>query len=228
MKRTEDARVKRSTLYVATGSPGKLRDFAAAAATFAGEHRGPWILEPLPALAMTPAPPEDGTTFLENACSKGLYYARLAPGAMVLADDSGLVVDALGGAPGVYSARYSSLAGDNAAHTADTDARSDTANNARLLRELARSGQPQPWTARYQCVLAVVQDGAILATANGFVEGEIVTMPRGSNGFGYDPYFLLPQLGLTMAELSMGMRLACNHRGAALRELLPRLPAPLP
>ena len=213
--------MKRSTLYVATGSLGKLRDFAAAAA----EHGSRWALEPLAALATIPAPPEDGTTFLENASSKALYYARFASGAMVLADDSGLVVDALGGAPGVYSARYSSLdeAGPSAdaAHTADTDAR----NNARLLRELARSRAAQPWTARYGCVLAVAQDGTVLATANGFVEGEIITAPRGTQGFGYDPYFLLPQLGLTMAELSMETRLALNHRGAALRSLLPQLMA---
>ncbi len=211
----------RSTLYVATGSPGKLRDFAAAAA----EHGSRWTLEPLPALAEIAAPPEDGTTFIENACSKALYYARFAPGAAVLADDSGLVVDALGGAPGVYSARYSSLAevGSpiDAAFIADTDAR----NNARLLRELARSHAPQPWTARYQCVLAVVQHGSVLATADGFVEGQIITAPRGGNGFGYDPYLLLPQLALTMAELSMDTRLALNHRGTALRELLPRLSA---
>ncbi len=176
-----------------------------------------------------PAPPEDGTTFLENACSKALYYARFAPGGTVLADDSGLVVDALGGAPGVYSARYSSLPGVDAGpppqapHTADTDAR----NNARLLSELARARQPQPWTARYQCVLAAVRDGAVLATAEGFVEGEIVPTPQGTHGFGYDPHFLLPWLGLTMAELSPHTRLQINHRGAALRQLLPRLHAPL-
>ncbi len=216
--------MRRSTLYVATGSPGKLRDFATAAA----ELSNVWTLEPLLALAAVSAPPEDGTTFFENACIKALYYARFAPGAAVLADDSGLVVDALGGAPGVYSARYSSLPGASAPpeaqHTTDTDAR----NNARLLSELRRSLQPRPWTARYQCVLAVAQDGAVIATADGFVEGEIVPAPRGTQGFGYDPYFLLPLLGLTMAELDTHTRLGLNHRGAALNHLLPRLTLPRP
>ncbi len=199
------------TLYVATGSTGKLRDFATAAHTVGGE----WQIEPLPGLSAIAAPPEDGTTFLENAQAKALYYAAFAPPeSTVIADDSGLVVDALGGAPGVYSARYASLEDG-----IDPEENKDERNNARLLRELAHSGAASPWHAHYQCVLAVVH-GGVVESAEGSVAGEIIREPRGTNGFGYDPYFLLPHFGLTMAELDTETRLRFNHRGAALRRLL--------
>ncbi len=211
--------MKQRTLYVATGNRGKLRDFAAAARAVDLS----WLIEPLPDLEQVAAPAEDGTTFLANAQSKALYYSQFAPGVMVVADDSGLVVDALGGAPGVYSARYAQLLEGSA--MPNMQGSNDERNNARLLRELARSAAAPPWTARYRCVLAVACDGKLLADAEGSVEGEMVKEARGENGFGYDPYFLLPKLGRTMAELDMELRLQLNHRGAALRALLPRLDA---
>ena len=204
-------------LYVATGNAGKLRDFAVAAASV----RAAWTITTLPGLAAIAPPPEDGATFHENACAKSLYYAQHAPGLIVLADDSGLAVDALDGAPGVYSARFADLHHYYDAATATQDER----NNLRLLAELARLHLNTTPTARYRCVLTAARDGAVLSTAEGSVSGEILAAPRGSGGFGYDPLFLLPHLGRTMAELDAETRLSLSHRGAALRLLLPPLEA---
>ncbi len=198
------------TLYVATGNAGKLRDFALAAAQVSGD----WTIAPLPGLEKLAAPEETGAIFAENARLKALYYARFAPGELVLADDSGLEVDALGGAPGVYSARYAERIGCFAGDP-------DTRNNSCLLGQLA--GAPAPRTARYRCALAVARDGAIVCEADGSVEGEILTEGRGTEGFGYDPLFFLPSLGKTMAEIDRATRLGLSHRGKALQALLPIL-----
>ena len=201
-------------LYVATSNPGKLRDFAHASEghLFGG---GPIQIEPLPGLEDVPAPPEDGPTFAANARVKAVYYSRLAPGLLVVADDSGLEVDALNGQPGVRSARYA----DDLGYGVDTGGKIDDRNNALLISQMA--GLPsERQTARYRCVLALARDGEVVATADGSVEGRVVTELRGQGGFGYDPLFFLPELGKTMAELDPGTRLSLSHRGRALRKLL--------
>jgi len=203
------------TLYVATGNVGKLLDFA----TAAGTVKSAWRIEPLPGLAEIAAPAEDGMTFEENARAKALYYGAFAPGEWVLADDSGLEVDALGGAPGIYSARYAERLGVAAVPGASIYAGTNQLNNACLLLQIAASGS-RARTARYRCALAVAHAGGIVAESQGLVEGEILSEPRGAGGFGYDPLFYLPQLRRTMAELGREGRLGVNHRGVALRSLL--------
>ena len=206
-------------LYVATTNPGKLRDFAYAAASTPSIQ-----IQPLPNLAQIPAPPEDEPTFEGNARAKALYYATHAPNLLVLADDSGLELPALNGAPGVRSARY---AEDQAFPTAPAST-PDERNNVALLRAL--DGTPAPCrTARYRCALALARHNPaepaprILLTAEGALEGTILTTPRGTLGFGYDPLFLIPELNLTMAELDPATRLAHSHRIRALRTLLTAL-----
>ena len=201
------------TLYVATTNPGKLRDFASSLTP------GLTLL-PLPGLTAMPEAPEDEPTFLGNATSKARFYAALAPGLTVLADDSGLEVDALAGAPGVRSARYA----DDQNYTTRRPLAPDQRNNLCLLDALA-STREDLRTARYQCVLVAVQDGHILATGSGSVEGEILAIPRGNGGFGYDPLFLLPDEGRTMAELAPEERQLFSHRGRALQALLQKLEA---
>ncbi len=200
-------------LYIATTNPGKLRDFATAASAHGIS------IEPLPGLAAIPAPPEDEPTFEGNARSKALYYSLRSPGSIVLADDSGLEVDALHGAPGVRSARYA------AAATAATQTQ-DQRNNQRLLDEL-RLVPGSARTARYRCVLAAARDSRILFAAHGAVEGQILTAPRGTGGFGYDPLFYLPELHQTMAEIDLATRHTLSHRGRALEALLAGLSARL-
>ena len=167
-------------LYIATSNPGKLRDFEAAA-------HSSIVIEPLPGLKDIPAPPEDEPTFEGNARAKAIYYSHHAPGKIVLADDSGLEVDALDGAPGVRSARYAEDRNFPAPSGVSTDER----NNLCLLEALRPVPGPHP--ARYHCVLAAARDGEIIATAHGTVEGEIQIVPRGTFGFGYDPLFYLPE-----------------------------------
>ena len=195
------------TLHVATSNPGKLRDFAAAASVFNAE------IIPLPNLDRIPAPPENEATFEGNARAKAVAYSLDAPGLLVLADDSGLEVDALKGDPGVRSARYAADAGFPSTSSPDRD------NNLLLLRKLAGILEERR-TARYCCVLALARDGEVLFTAEGAVEGRIATAPRGSGGFGYDPLFWLPDLNRTMAEIDLVTKNAFSHRGRALRALL--------
>ncbi len=200
-------------LYAATTSQGKLREFRTAAAAHSIR------IDPLPRLEEIPAPEENGLTFAANATLKAVYYSSLAPGEWVLADDSGLEVDALDGAPGVRSARFAADAG----HTGSPDPNQiDTLNNTVLLQRLA--GVPQSKrTARYRCVLAVARDGQRLHTAEGAVEGLILDAPRGTGGFGYDPLFFLPALNRTMAELDLETKHTLSHRGRAIAALLARL-----
>ncbi|HEY6445916.1 MAG TPA: non-canonical purine NTP pyrophosphatase [Acidobacteriaceae bacterium] len=204
------------TLYAATTNPGKLRDFSIAALD-AG-LASPIRIEPLPNLASIPAPEEDQPTFAGNARLKAEYYSRLAPG-YILADDSGLEVDALHGEPGVRSARYAQDAGYEPASASQT-LTTDDRNNLCLVQRLSGIDRR---SARYHCVLALARAGEVLATADGSVEGAILTQPRGSGGFGYDPLFFLPELGRTMAEISLEQKHTLSHRGRALRALLPHL-----
>jgi XTP/dITP diphosphohydrolase len=201
-------------LYAATTSQGKLRDFRTAAEAHALD------LAPLPGIDEIPAPEEDGLTFAANATLKAVYYSRFAPGELVLADDSGLEVDALNGAPGVRSARFAADAGvvdsPGVKHT------TDVWNNMELLLRLAGVPAAQR-TARYRCVLVAVRDGVVMHTAEGAVEGLILESPRGTGGFGYDPLFYLPALDRTMAEVDLETKHSLSHRGRAIAALLPML-----
>jgi XTP/dITP diphosphohydrolase len=201
-------------LYAATTSQGKLRDFHAAADALAV------TIDPLPGIATIPAPEEDGATFAANATLKAIYYSRFAPGHLVLADDSGLEVDALNGAPGVRSARYAADAG--LTDSPDANDNTDVWNNMILLQRLVDIPGAQR-SARYRCVLVAARDGHPLHTTEGTVEGEILQAPRGTGGFGYDPLFYLPELNRTMAELDLAAKHSLSHRGRAIAAMLPML-----
>lgn len=204
-----------SIVHAATSNPGKLRDFSVAAAQDGIQ------IQPLPRLREIPAPDENQSTFEGNARLKAQYYSRFTP-ELVLADDSGLEVEALGGEPGVRSARFADDADyPSPATPADTlSLTTDERNNLCLLERMR--GREQRG-ARYRCVLAVARTGQVLLTAEGSVEGEILTGPQGSGGFGYDPLFWLPQLQRTMAEISLEEKHTLSHRGRAFRALLPQL-----
>jgi XTP/dITP diphosphohydrolase len=154
---------------------------------------------------------ESGTSFEENAKLKAIAVSRKLPG-LVIADDSGLEVDALGGAPGIQSARYAGL---NA---------SDTERIAKLLRQLAKvDAKGDQRRARFRCILAVARDGHVLATFEGVVEGKIAERPRGSHGFGYDPIFIPNGFEQTFAELPVDVKNNISHRAKAIRKLQARL-----
>jgi XTP/dITP diphosphohydrolase len=201
-------------LLAATTSQGKLRDFRTAAHAFS------LFIDPLPAIRSIQAPEEDGATFIANATLKAVYYSRFAPGQMVLADDSGLEVDALGGAPGVRSARFAADSG--LVDSPDANDNSDVWNNIVLLQRLTTVPAAQR-TGRYRCVLVAARDGQVLHSAEGAVEGTILEAPRGTGGFGYDPLFYLPTHNCTMAEIDLETKLSLSHRGRALEALLPML-----
>ncbi len=196
-------------LYAATSNRGKLRDFAVAAQDLDVS------IEPLPGLREIPAPAEDEPTFAGNARVKALYYSRFAPGELVLADDSGLEVDALGGEPGVRSARYA----DDAAFLTSENASTDLRNNLYLLSRL-ESVPANNCHARYRCVLVAARDGGCVYIGEGTVEGEILSQPRGDGGFGYDPLFYVAAFKKTMAEIDLATKHKISHRGEALRALL--------
>jgi XTP/dITP diphosphohydrolase len=201
-------------LFAATTSAGKLRDFQTAAQAFSVS------IEPIPNLEKVPAPEEDGDTFLANAATKAVYYSRFVPGEPVVADDSGLEVDALGGAPGVRSARFAADSG--LVDSPDANDNTDVWNNMLLLQKL--DGIPAKLrTARYHCTLVVARDGEVVDVADGTVEGTILDAPRGTGGFGYDPLFYLPGLGKSMAEIDLETKLTLSHRGRAIAALLPKL-----
>jgi XTP/dITP diphosphohydrolase len=201
-------------LYAATTSAGKLRDFRTAAQAYSVS------IEPLPNLEKISAPEEDGDTFLANAATKAIYYSRFAPGELVVADDSGLEVDALGGAPGIRSARYAADSG--LVDSPDANDNTDVWNNMLLLQRLVEIPDALR-TARYHCTLVAARDGEIVQIADGTVEGIILDAPRGTGGFGYDPLFYLPELGKTMAEIDLDTKLTVSHRGRAIQALLPKL-----
>ena len=201
-------------LYAATTSQGKLRDFRTAAEAYG------LIIEPLPSLEATSAPEESGDTFLANAALKAVYYSKLTPGELVVADDSGLEVDALNGAPGVRSARFAADSG--LIDSPDANDNTDVWYNMILLQRLAGVATERR-TARYKCVLVVARDGQPLHSVEGVVEGLILEAPRGTGGFGYDPLFYLPQLDRSMAEIDLETKLTLSHRGRAIVALLPLL-----
>jgi XTP/dITP diphosphohydrolase len=202
-------------VLIATSNQGKLRDFAGAASAHGIRIEG------LPGFSSLSPVVEDGTTFEANARKKAEQYSLAAPGEIVLADDSGLEVDALGGAPGVHSARYA--AEDPAKEEVNTD---DSANNARLIREVRRVSAENR-TGRFVCVIAAARNGKTLAVFHGAAEGLILEAPRGRNGFGYDPLFYFPEIGKTFAELSAEEKANYSHRGKAFHAFLEWQPAPL-
>jgi len=183
-------------LYCATTNPGKLREFRLALADS-------FTIETLPGLGSIPVCEETGATFEANAVQKALYYSKHCDGVLFV-DDSGLEVDALGGAPGVYSARY---AGPDA---------SDEANNRLLLDRM--SGVPER-TARFVCVVALAEAGRLRGTFRDQVEGQLTDEPRGSNGFGYDPLFYYPPFGCTFGEAPLEKKMRVSHRSKALHAL---------
>ena len=203
--------MKIKNAFLASANPGKVREFQTAA------HAVGIEVQALPGFAQLPPCVENGSTFEENARKKAIHYSSHTT-ELVFADDSGICVDALKGAPGIYSARY---AGPGAG---------DDANNQKLLGELRRSekdsagerpGQiPAHRAAHYVCVIALARQGEILAVVEGRADGTIIDTPRGACGFGYDPYFFYPPLGKTFAELSARGKFAVSHRGEAFRKLL--------
>jgi XTP/dITP diphosphohydrolase len=205
----------RRQLLVATGNPGKAREFGE---IFAGVELG---VAGLGELGVEVAEPEEtGKSFLANAVIKAMHYAKWWGGGLewVLADDSGLEVDALGGAPGVYSADWAGRHGVEHEH-GRRESR-DAANNALLLSQLDRVPAGKR-TARFVCQLVLADArGRVLATARGEVEGEILFQARGSGGFGYDPLFLAREVGRTTAEMSAGEKHAISHRGRASAKLV--------
>ena len=185
-----------TTLLIATSNRGKLREVQAVLSCRSVRLK---TLADFPGI---PEPIEDGATFEDNARKKALHYASLTK-TLTLADDSGLEVDALGGAPGIYSARYAGDPGD------------DAANNARLIAALS-GVPPKQRTARFRCVVALASPDKVLAVTSGAIEGLIVDDPCGHNGFGYDPHFFIPQSGMTAAQLPSEEKNRISHRGQAL------------
>ena len=184
-------------LYCATTNPGKLREFRMAAS-------GGIEIEPLPGLDRIPPCDETGTTFEENAIRKALHYGSHCNG-YLFAEDSGLEVDALSGAPGVYAARF---AGPDA---------TDEQNNTLLLERLRSSDDR---TARFVCVIALTQACGVLRTFRGEVEGRILDTPCGTTGFGYDPLFYFELFSCTFAEMAQEQKQTVSHRGRALKAML--------
>jgi XTP/dITP diphosphohydrolase len=192
-----------SKLLIATHNQGKLKEIRA-------------LLSGLELELVTPAQlmlrltvDEHGDTYAQNAALKSQAFARLS-GLLTMADDSGLEVDALGGAPGLHSARFSPCPG-----ATDADRR------ALLLEHLA--GKPPPWTARFRCVVALSAPGGPTRFSEGVCSGEIIREERGQNGFGYDPIFFVPEVRLTMAELSMEEKNRLSHRARAVLAAQPIL-----
>ncbi|HEX6897323.1 MAG TPA: RdgB/HAM1 family non-canonical purine NTP pyrophosphatase [Bryobacteraceae bacterium] len=192
-------------LFCATTNPGKLREFRLAL-------QDSFDVQPVPGLPSIPACQETGSTFEENAVEKALYYSKHCDGCLFV-DDSGLEVDALGGAPGVYSARY---AGPDA---------TDESNN-RLVLERMRGVQDR--TARFVCVVALAERGRLVRTFRAAVEGRLTEEPRGPNGFGYDPIFFYPPFGCTFGEAPLERKMHVSHRAQALEALREYLNAPAP
>jgi len=194
-------------LYLASSNPGKLGEYRALAAAVAPSLR--IELEVLPGFDELPAFEESAPTFAENAAGKALHYSRLREG-MVFADDSGLVVPAFGGAPGVHSARY---AGPKATNSQRIE---------KLLGEMG-SKTDNERAAYFVCAIALAENGRAMAIVTDRVDGEILESPRGAGGFGYDPVFYFPTLKKTFAELSAEEKNQFSHRGKAFRRLLTAL-----
>lgn len=190
-------------LLVATGNPGKLRELKQLLAPLDFDVMG------LDQLDKPPVVEEDGATFTDNARKKALTLARFS-GCLTLADDSGLCVDVLDGAPGVFSARYAGEQGD------------DKANNAKLIKALRETPLKQR-KAHFHCCIALAWPDERCKIVEGQVDGLIINQERGTHGFGYDPLFLVPEYGKTMAELPAEIKNRISHRGRALQRILPLL-----
>ncbi|HEU4416567.1 MAG TPA: non-canonical purine NTP pyrophosphatase [Candidatus Angelobacter sp.] len=197
-------------IYLATSNPGKIREFREAAQALSVR------LEPLPGFDALPPAIEDGVTFEENARKKAEHYSRYAPEELLLAEDSGLAVDALHGAPGVYSARYAAMLQSGAASEHNSG---DADNNLALIHQLERL-PGKKFAGKYASVIALARNGRTLVTFTGEVHGELLTAPRGTQGFGYDPLFFYPALGRTFAELPLELKRRHSHRGNAFRSFL--------
>lgn len=201
-------------LLIATGNAGKVREirheFEAAAELRPLGHQQFQVvgLRDIPGGTAFPECVEDRLTFVGNATKKARHYAALA-GCLTLADDSGLCVDALGGAPGVFSARYAGVSGHGA----------DAANNAKLLQALAGVSDADR-RARFVCAMALATPATDLAVMVDEVAGVMLREPRGAQGFGYDPLFFFPEFNQTTAELDMATKSRISHRGKALRRML--------
>lgn len=193
-------------IFFASSNSGKLREYRELATGTAFE------IALLPSFSQISQFDEAAPTFAENAAGKALYYSRFSPD-VVLADDSGLVVPALGGAPGVRSARYSGP------HASDQD------NVTKLLREM-EGKQGGERRARFVCVIAVARRGCMLVVVSHFAEGIIANEPRGSNGLGYDPIFLFPDVSRTFAEIPADEKNRLSHRGKAFRRTIEFLNPP--
>jgi XTP/dITP diphosphohydrolase len=191
-------------VYLASSNPGKLAEFRALAAE--ADAAGELVLEPVPEFASLPAFEENASTFAENALGKALHYSRFRDG-LVVADDSGLVVPALDGAPGVHSARYAGLEASND-------------DRIRKLLEQMRGMAGKERAAYFVCVIAAAQGGRGTAIVSDRADGEILDAPRGHGGFGYDPVFYFAAMGKTFAELSSEAKNRHSHRGKAFRRLL--------
>lgn len=198
-------------VFLASSNPGKLKEYRVLAE--AAGLSTPFELELLPKFARLPVFEENAPTFAENAAGKALHYSRLQKG-LVFADDSGLVVPALGGAPGVHSARY---AGANAENSRRIE---------KLLREMNNLNDEER-AAHFVCAIALAQEGRALAVVTDRVDGEILRVPLGAGGFGYDPVFYFPALKKTFAELSATEKNQHSHRGKAFCKLLAVLSAML-
>jgi XTP/dITP diphosphohydrolase len=196
-------------LFLASSNPGKLAEYRAlaqAAEPFSATDKSAIELELLPGLASFPAFDESAPTFAENAAGKALHYSRFSD-QLMFADDSGLVVPSLGGAPGVLSARYAGLGASSAQR------------NAKLLDELkGKNGHDR--AAYFVCAIALARRGRAKAIVTARVNGEILEAPRGDRGFGYDPVFFLAELDKTFAEISAAQKNEYSHRGRAFRKLL--------
>ena len=191
-------------LHVASSNPGKLREYREL--SDANASRPSVEIELLPGFPDVPGYEENGSTFAENAAGKALHYSRFSA-QPVFADDSGLVVPALGGEPGVRSARYAGP------HAADAD-------RYRKLLEAMRGKTGEDRRARFVCVLALARQGRAMAVFSDAVEGVIAEVPRGEGGFGYDPVFHFEKLGCTYAEISHKQKNEYSHRGRCFRKLL--------
>ena len=208
-----------SKLVIASGNAGKLREIA--------RILGPFGIEAVPQSQFNvPDCPEPHVTFVENCLAKA-RHASLHSGLPALADDSGICVDALGGAPGVQSARYAGEPKSDASNNDKLIADLANASNRRAYdstRALARSGS-ESFRAHYTCVMVYVRhpDDPEPVIAEGRWYGEIIDTPRGENGFGYDPYFLVPEFDKTGAELDEDTKNSISHRGQALRDLVEKL-----
>ncbi len=194
-------------ILIASSNSGKLRDFSGAASLFKVEF------ELIPNFRQLPEAVEDGMTFAENARKKSEHYSRWVADQWVLADDSGIEAEALGGAPGVYSARYAAL------DTAAPGNSNDEKNNARLLREMAGIEDARRGV-RFVSVISVAKNGQEVASFRGEAQGVLLRAPRGHNGFGYDPLFWFAPLAKTFAELTVEEKAAVSHRGNAIRQFL--------